>query len=196
MPSQKLGRRPRKTRTEIYNAALSLFKQRGVNSVTMQDIADHAETARSTVFNHYPTKNDLLFEFFDAFSRDIFEATKAKNLSGLQENMYALFDELGVYAKRNARILKDIAHLALGPGPLAEAEKDADSRAIDFLLAKVKEAMKSGEISRRHDGQEVANLLLALLTVTNHEWVNNGQKTDLAQDQKRRFDMLVTGLRP
>ncbi len=78
MPSQKLGRRPRKTRTEIYNAALSLFKQRGVNSVTMQDIADHAETARSTVFNHYPTKNDLLFEFFDAFSRDIFEATKAK----------------------------------------------------------------------------------------------------------------------
>lgn len=196
MPPPKLGRRPQKTRKEIYNAAILLFKKHGVNSVTMQDIANHAETARSTVFNHYPNKNELLQEFYKSFSEDIFETTKSKDLNGLTENMYALFDELGRSAKKNSRILNDIAYMALGSGPLAQAENAADTLALGFLREIVTKAIKDVEISDRHNAGEVAETLLALITVTNHDWVNKGQQTNLAQDQRRRFDMLVTGLTP
>lgn len=196
MTVENLGRRPRKTRKEIYSAAILLFSKRGVTDVTMQDIADRAETARSTVFNHYANKNALLEEFFKRFSEDILAKTKAKKLTGLKDNVYALFDELGKSARKYPRLLKAIAPMALGAGPLAEREADLDTQFVEFLHSAVSAAMKTGEINKKYDAHEIAELLLALITVTNHDWVNKSQESDLAADQKRRFDILVGGLRP
>ena len=55
-------RRARETRRKILVAAMQLFGERGVDAVTVEDIADHVDVARGTVFNYFATKDSLLQE--------------------------------------------------------------------------------------------------------------------------------------
>lgn len=55
-------RRHRQTRAEIAAAAIVLFTDRGFDDVTMEDVAVAAGTSRRTVYRHFPSKEDLVFE--------------------------------------------------------------------------------------------------------------------------------------
>ncbi|QNE21093.1 TetR family transcriptional regulator [Kribbella qitaiheensis] len=59
------GRRERKkqlTRWAISNVATELFMERGFDAVTVAEVAAAADVAVQTVFNHFPTKEDLVFD--------------------------------------------------------------------------------------------------------------------------------------
>ncbi|MBL4790715.1 MAG: TetR/AcrR family transcriptional regulator [Kordiimonadaceae bacterium] len=196
MAPRPLGRRPRKTREEIYQAAIELFMERGAHSVTMQDIADHAETARSTVFNHYPSKNHLYEAFFKRFANAVLQAAKATNISGFRATMYVYFETMAIEAERYKAILRDIVGLTLGGGSLRETDLEIDTQMIDFISGLVQSGIESGEIGADLDVMETSGLLLGHITITNHDWVNQGQTTDLGDDHKARFELLFRGLKP
>ena len=56
----KIDRRARRTRTLLRGALVELILERGYDRVTVQDILDRADVGRSTFYNHYPSKDDLL----------------------------------------------------------------------------------------------------------------------------------------
>jgi AcrR family transcriptional regulator len=50
------------TRTAIADAALGLFLEHGFDQVTVAEVARHAGVSTNTVFNYFPTKEDLFFD--------------------------------------------------------------------------------------------------------------------------------------
>jgi len=46
-------RRRQEVRRRVYRAAVELFVERGFDATTMDDIAERADVARATVFNHF-----------------------------------------------------------------------------------------------------------------------------------------------
>jgi AcrR family transcriptional regulator len=54
-------RKKRETREAITRAAWKLFARRGFDAVTVADIARAAKVSEKTVFNYFPTKEDLVF---------------------------------------------------------------------------------------------------------------------------------------
>jgi AcrR family transcriptional regulator len=61
----EIGRRERKkqqTRQAISDVATRLFLERGFDAVTVAEVAKAADVAVQTVFNHFPTKEDLFFD--------------------------------------------------------------------------------------------------------------------------------------
>jgi AcrR family transcriptional regulator len=52
----------RRTRETIGQAAVDLFAERGFESVTVEDVARAANVSRQTVFNYFPTKEQMLFD--------------------------------------------------------------------------------------------------------------------------------------
>lgn len=50
----------------IADAAARLFCEHGFEKVTMAHVADEAGVARQTVFNHFPVKEDLVFDEIEA----------------------------------------------------------------------------------------------------------------------------------
>ena len=65
MPTPHAGLRQRKkaqTRRLIAETAMSLFAARGFDRVTVAEVAAAAEVATTTVFNYFPTKEDLFYD--------------------------------------------------------------------------------------------------------------------------------------
>jgi AcrR family transcriptional regulator len=56
-------RRKLRTRQAIQNAAFALFAERGYRETTIAAIAERADVAPRTVTVHFPTKEELLFEY-------------------------------------------------------------------------------------------------------------------------------------
>ena len=54
-------RKKRQTRETIAATAMKLFHARGFDAVTVAEIARAADVSEKTVFNHFPTKEDLVF---------------------------------------------------------------------------------------------------------------------------------------
>ena len=73
--SDDLGRRERKRRQmleHLANTAAGLFESLDYESVTMERIAEEADVAKRTLYNHFPTKEAVLAYWIDAeLKRDL-----------------------------------------------------------------------------------------------------------------------------
>lgn len=77
----KLGLRERKksqTRELIARTAQALFVQRGFDEVTVAEIARAADVAEKTVFNYFPTKEDLVYSGMDTWEEDLLTAIRER----------------------------------------------------------------------------------------------------------------------
>ena len=60
-----MDRRQKRTLNYIYKAFESLLKKKKYDQITIQDIVDEADVARSTFYMHFETKDDLLNKVCD-----------------------------------------------------------------------------------------------------------------------------------
>jgi AcrR family transcriptional regulator len=55
-------RKKAETRTAIADAAAQLFTERGFHEVTVGEVAEAAGVSKQTIFNHFPNKEELVFD--------------------------------------------------------------------------------------------------------------------------------------
>jgi AcrR family transcriptional regulator len=75
----ELGLRERKkqqTRQLIRDAALRLFAEHGFDRVAVVEVARTADVSEATVFNYFPTKEDLVYDRMDAFEEELLQAMR------------------------------------------------------------------------------------------------------------------------
>src|SRR3954466_7134018 len=71
-------RKKQRTRELIADTARRLFAERGFERVTVAEIAREAEVAEATVFNYFPTKEDLFYSRLAAFEDELLEALRRR----------------------------------------------------------------------------------------------------------------------
>jgi AcrR family transcriptional regulator len=55
----------KQTRTQIFKSALQLFRERGFDSTTMQEIAKHAMVVKSATYYYFPSKEAIVQTYYE-----------------------------------------------------------------------------------------------------------------------------------
>jgi AcrR family transcriptional regulator len=79
--TQGMGLRERKkqqTRQQISEVARRLFGERGFEAVTVAEVAAAADVSEATVFNYFPSKEDLFYGGLEAFETEMLDAIRTR----------------------------------------------------------------------------------------------------------------------
>ena len=71
-------RKKQRTRQHIADTARRLFAERGFEAVTVAEVAREADVATATVFNYFPTKEDLFYSRLEAFEDELLSAIRER----------------------------------------------------------------------------------------------------------------------
>jgi AcrR family transcriptional regulator len=71
-------RKKERTRLLIADTARRLFAERGFEAVTVAEVARQADVAEKTVFNYFPTKEDLFYSRLEAFEDALLAAVRER----------------------------------------------------------------------------------------------------------------------
>jgi AcrR family transcriptional regulator len=130
----QIGLRERKkqqTRRQIFDAARRLFDKKGFDAVTVAEVAREADVSEVTVFNYFPTKEDLFYGGMQLFEEQLVEAvqTRPRGESAVESFCRKLLDSTDGLAGRDraAAILKS-GQVVAGSPSLAARERDIVDR--------------------------------------------------------------------
>ncbi|MCU0499335.1 MAG: TetR/AcrR family transcriptional regulator [Anaerolineae bacterium] len=93
--TRKPDRRIERTRQLLRDALMDLIVQRGYESVTVQDITDHANVARTTFYLHFRDKDDLLFSTMRDIYQDLMvrmSAARPETIMGIRIDLHSTAD--------------------------------------------------------------------------------------------------------
>jgi AcrR family transcriptional regulator len=98
-----LGLRERKkqeTRQLIADTARRLFTERSFDAVTVAEVARAANVSEKTVFNYFPTKEDLVYSRLEAFEDELLAAIRERGPGETVLSAFRtfLFQPRGVFA--------------------------------------------------------------------------------------------------
>jgi len=121
------------TQRKILQAALRLFQRRGFDATTTKQIAHAAGIAEGTIFNYFPTKEEIALFFFEQEVEHAITAVRAnKRLAraSLDEKLFALLQYQFEYLGKHERFIWAALLEALRPGsPLAFSARALSMRA-------------------------------------------------------------------
>ena len=211
LPAMEMGLRERKkqqTRQLIADTAWRLFADRGFERVTVAEIAREAQVAVATVFNYFPTKEDLFFYRLEAFGAQLVEAVGERPAGepALAAFRRALMGSGGLLAQAEAgdhqalERLRTVNRVTAASPALQAREQLAMARNADALAALL--AAETGAPAGDLGPQVAANALVAvqraLVDHTRRRVLAEEQPVGLAADVRalaeRAFALLEEGL--
>src|SRR3977135_4478947 len=117
-----MGRRALKketTKSRIVAAALALFQVKGFEATTTKAIARKARVAEGTVFNYFPTKEDIALHFLEQEVELAMETVRANTRlrkAPLEEKLFALVQTQLEFLAPHERFIGAAFVQALRPG--------------------------------------------------------------------------------
>lgn len=95
----------RKTKRALFESAIALFKQKGFDAVTVEEIARRAGTSKGSFYTYFPTKSAIIIEEFTAideyyrkYQRNLrrYDHTRDKLLAFTRTQLRYVRDNIGL----------------------------------------------------------------------------------------------------
>jgi AcrR family transcriptional regulator len=151
-----LGLRERKkqqTRRLIAETARGLFAERGFDAVTVAEVARAADVAEKTVFNYFPTKEDLFYSGMEAFEERLLGAIRDREPGETVLGAFRRFvlEPQGVFAMKGpgtareaTERLENVTRVITESPALRAREREVLARYTEALAAIIAEETGAG----------------------------------------------------
>ncbi|MCC7121177.1 MAG: TetR/AcrR family transcriptional regulator [Gammaproteobacteria bacterium] len=192
-----LSHRERKKRAQkqaIYQCALALFMERGVESTTIDMIAAEANISRATFFNYYPTKDAILHEIADGaveHAKRVFDKELGEGSGTVVERIQRSFVRFARIVERNPHyyrtVFLDVMRSEVG---FVDAANAARPNLIDVLAGHLRTAQQRGELDPALDPGQLSEMLTGIYMYTILNWCKrdfSGALTSRVADAARTF---------
>jgi AcrR family transcriptional regulator len=185
------------TRQLIADTAWRLIADRGFDRVTVAEVAREAQVAEATVFNYFPTKQDLFFDRLDAFGTRLVEAirTRVAGQTVLAAFRDHLLDQGGLLAQieagdRQALERARTVNRVIAESPALQArEQQAITRCADALAALLAEETNAadGDLSPQVAANALMGVHRALIDYVRRRILAEDAPTRLATDVREHY---------
>jgi AcrR family transcriptional regulator len=144
-------------RKEIFHASVHLFLNKGFNETSMREIAEAAGIGKSTLYDYFPSKDDILLSFVEDELQTLTEEVKkigGQNVGALEklrEMMFAYMKYLATNEDFYMKLSTEVQRLAQNSleriqrkrhalqdmvrGTIEEGIREGCFRSVDSLLA-------------------------------------------------------------
>jgi AcrR family transcriptional regulator len=196
------------TRQLIADTAWQLFADRGFDRVTVAEVARQAQVAEATVFNYFPTKEDLFYHRLEVFGAGLVEAVAARapGEPALAAVRRYLLGSAGLLAQVAAgddealQRLRTVSRVIAASPALQAREQQAIAHATEALAELL--AAETGAAADDVTARAAANALLgvqrALVDYVRRRVLADNRPARLAEDVRalgqRAYALLEQGL--
>jgi AcrR family transcriptional regulator len=200
MLSPGVSRRERKkeeTRHRIFHAAIDLFREKGFESTTVDEITERADVARGTFFNYFQRKDQVLAYLSESRILAIEESAAAL----IAENTPASRKLIEVYLTCAAsyeedRELSRYVLLELMSRTFSQSE-DMENRWRDLIVPIIRGGQRRGELRAELDPERLEEFLRGLYYATLYQWACLVRvPVPLREEMRFRFELVMRGLVP
>jgi AcrR family transcriptional regulator len=186
--------RSRRRQLDLLEAATRVFARDGIAKAKMADIADEAGMSVSSIYDYYPSKEDLAYEipirrlaqFYAEF------LAQAPSLATMRERLHLFLSMATDYARRNpdwARLL----YLEIWPSVLIEEARVR--RAVDdfgrIVVAMIREGSRRGEWNAKLNPYRTATILMGSITHMIITWLLYRRPENLSKATRPMVDQLL-----
>lgn len=189
MASDWRQRQKKELRQQLYQAAVELFESNGYDSTTVQQITEQVGVAKGTFFNHFPSKEHVLGEWYDGITDKSLQTAVSATAPTAEEAVCALFVDMAMQATAYPELLRAKARNSAN-ALLLEAEQVQVDEINTFLLAQCQAGKERGELEPGLDSEFFVGLLGAVLTGTSRAWVRTHPQFDFPAVIRQRTRFL------
>ncbi len=168
-------RRKRELRTRIYETARQLFLSQGFEATTVVQIADAADIAQATFFNHFASKQAVLVEMTNEVSVHLQRlvddqlgrsVSAPERIRGFAESVASELARAGVLARE---VMLELMRSSSQPG---EAYPYL-ARAHAPLLRIIREGQQHAEVRTDRDAAFLTEMVLGCLNIAVTRWIGD-----------------------
>lgn len=188
-------RQKQELRQLLYDTALALFAAQGYERTTVQQITEKVGVAKGTFFNHFPTKEHVIAEWYNDVTFASLEAAKRRQSSSGEEAICDLLVDMARRATEAPELLMAKSKNSANP-LLVAAEKTQDDETDALLLQLCVDAKASGELAADLDEHFFVGLIGDILTGTSRSWVRSQPHFDFPTVVRARVQFLFRAARP
>ena len=196
-------RKKRQTRALIAAAARRLFSDRGFDAVTVAEVARAADVSEGTVYNYFPTKEDLFYGGMEAFEAELVDAVRDRPVGEPVLDAFRRFvlDSLGRLANEEVpEVVATAARLVAASRALQAREREIVAHYTDALatLTAQEAEAPADDVEASAAAAALMGVQRALVAYVRAQVLDGRHGPELAADARaqaeRAFARLETGL--
>jgi AcrR family transcriptional regulator len=191
------GRRERKkdeTKRKIIDVALEMFHRQGFAATTMEQIADTADVAKGTLYNHFATKEAIVGEYMRRTVRENEpDAVKFfKELPDTRSRLYVFMEKIAEWTELNKEIVG--IYVSYRMQNLFRPQDERERSGFESLLAKIiGHGQASGELRKNISQEKLVKYFEVLHAMTLRNWLVEPEEFPLQQNLIEAVDLFLTG---
>ncbi|WP_018111862.1 TetR/AcrR family transcriptional regulator [Thermus igniterrae] len=186
----------KRRRERIFQAAMSLFRERGFQETTATDIAKAAHVSRGTFFNYFPYKEAVLLDYGSLLLSRLREEVRKRLAQGQDplQVLHFLFGELAQFTKEEKALVLPLLYELLNPDPI-RAKAAFEALPLGDLIAEVLRPLKEKGVVRQDLSLERMGRTLAdLYFLAALRWAAYTPRRDLGEELDKFLSLALEGV--
>jgi TetR/AcrR family transcriptional regulator, cholesterol catabolism regulator len=185
---QKLVRRDR-----ITTAALGLFRARGFESTTVEEIAERADVAKGTFFNYFPTKQGVLAEYYSQLASEFLLLARQGRRGTALHRLHSFFVDVETRLRQEGSLLEVLFHEVFARPDLIQLDAGMEREISNVYRQHILAGIERGEL-RDVDIDLAVRTIIDLWSATLRRWIDGKRRFSLAEDLNAKLTLLFGGL--